>query len=36
MTAGENSGYHKQQLAKFKDILGAPPKREAFEVSVLP
>lgn len=35
MTAGENSGYYQQQLAKFKDVFGAPPAREASEVSVL-
>jgi heme-degrading monooxygenase HmoA len=34
MTAGESSGYYQQQLAKFKDIFGAPPVREAYEVSV--
>jgi len=34
MTAGEASGYYQQQLAKFKDIFGAPPAREAYEVSV--
>ncbi len=34
MTAGENSGYYQQQLAKFKDIFTAPPVREAYEVSV--
>lgn len=34
MTAGENSGYYQQQLAKFKDVFGAPPVREAYEVSV--
>jgi heme-degrading monooxygenase HmoA len=36
MTAGENSGYYQQQVAKFKDILGAPPVREAYEVTVQP
>ena len=35
MTAGENSGYYQQQLAKFKDVFSAPPVREAYEVSVL-
>ena len=35
MIAGENSGYYQQQLAKFKDVFGAPPVREAYEVSVL-
>jgi heme-degrading monooxygenase HmoA len=34
MLAGETSGYYQQQLAKFKDIFGAPPVREAYEVSV--
>jgi len=34
MTAGETSGYYQKQIAKFKDILGAPPVREAYEVSV--
>jgi heme-degrading monooxygenase HmoA len=36
MTAGENSGYYQQQVAKFKDILSAPPVREAYEVTVQP
>ncbi len=35
MMAGENSGYYQQQLAKFKDVFGAPPVREAYDVSVL-
>jgi heme-degrading monooxygenase HmoA len=34
MTTGEQSGYYQQQLAKFKDIFGAPPVREQYEVSV--
>lgn len=34
MMANEASGYYQQQLAKFKDALGAPPVREAYEVSV--
>ena len=34
MMAGESSGYFQQQLAKFKDILNAPPVREQYEVSV--
>jgi len=34
MTTGESSGYFQQQLAKFKDIFGAPPVREQYEVSV--
>ena len=36
MTAGETSGFYQQQVAKFKDILSAPPVREAYEVSVQP
>ena len=36
MMAGENSGYYKQQVAKFKDLFSAPPVREAYEVSVNP
>jgi len=35
MIAGENSGYYQQQLAKFKDIFGAPPVRESYDVSVM-
>lgn len=34
MTAGENSGYYQQQLAKFKDVFGAPPVRESYEIIV--
>ncbi len=34
MMAGENSGYYQQQVAKFKDLLSAPPVREAYEVTV--
>jgi heme-degrading monooxygenase HmoA len=34
MMAGEQSGYYQQQVAKFKDILSAPPVREAYEVTV--
>ena len=34
LTAGESSGFYQQQVAKFKDLLGAPPVREAYEVSV--
>ncbi len=34
MTAGEASGYYQQQLAKFRDVFGAPPVREHYEVSV--
>jgi heme-degrading monooxygenase HmoA len=34
MTAGESSGFYQQQVAKFKDLYGAPPVREAYEVSV--
>jgi len=36
MTAGEASGFYQQQVAKFKDILSAPPVREAYEVTVRP
>jgi heme-degrading monooxygenase HmoA len=36
MTAGENSGYYQQQVAKFKGLLSAPPVREAYEVTVKP
>ena len=32
--AGETSGYFQQQLAKFKEIFGAPPVREQYEVTV--
>ena len=32
--AGEQSGYYQEQLNKFKDLLAAPPVREAYEVSV--
>ncbi len=35
MMAGENSGYYQQQLAKFKEVFGAPPVRESYDVSVL-
>jgi heme-degrading monooxygenase HmoA len=34
MKAGEASGYYQQQLGKFKDVFGAPPVREQYEVSV--
>ncbi|HXX34461.1 MAG TPA: hypothetical protein VEM15_08310 [Thermodesulfobacteriota bacterium] len=34
MIAGESSGYFQQQLAKFKDLFGAPPVRENYKVSV--
>ena len=34
MKSGEASGYYQQQLAKFKDVFGAPPVREQYEVSV--
>ena len=34
MTAGETSGYYRQQVAKFKDLFSAPPVREAYEVTV--
>ncbi len=34
MKAGESSGYFQQQLAKFKELFGAPPVREHYEVTV--
>jgi hypothetical protein len=34
LTEGESSGFYQQQVAKFKDLLGAPPVREIYEVSV--
>ncbi len=34
MKAGESSGYYQQQVAKFKDLYGAPPAREVYEVTV--
>jgi len=34
MTVGESSGYFQQQLDKFKDVFGAPPVREQYEVTV--
>jgi heme-degrading monooxygenase HmoA len=34
MTMGEASGFYQQQLAKFKDVFGAPPVREHYEVVV--
>ena len=34
MTAGESSGFYQQQVAKFKDVLGARPVREQYEVTV--
>ena len=36
MTASEASGYYQQQIAKFKDVLSAPPMREDYEVSIQP
>lgn len=33
MTAGETSGHHQQQLAKFKPFFSAAPVRELYEVS---
>ncbi len=36
MTASETGGYYQQQLAKFKDLFGAPPVRESYEVSLQP
>jgi len=32
--ANEESGYYKEQVAKFKDIFTAPPVREGYEVAV--
>ena len=32
--ANEESGYYKEQVAKFKDIFSAPPVREGYEVVV--
>jgi heme-degrading monooxygenase HmoA len=34
MRAGESSGFYQKQVAKFKDIFGAPPVREQYEVTV--
>jgi heme-degrading monooxygenase HmoA len=34
MTAGESSGFYQKQVAKFKDVFGAPPVREQYEVTV--
>jgi heme-degrading monooxygenase HmoA len=34
MAAGETSGFHQQQVAKFKDVLGAPAVGQTYEVSV--
>jgi len=36
MTAGENSGFYQQQVAKFKDVLDAKTVREGYEVSLAP
>ena len=36
MTAAEVSGFYQQQVAKFKDVLSAPPVRETYEVAVHP
>ena len=32
--ANEQSGYYQEQIAKFKDLLTAPPTQEGYEVSV--
>ena len=32
--ANEQSGYYQEQVGRFKDIFGAPPVREGYEVSV--
>ena len=34
MKAGEASGYYQQNVAKFKDVLAAPPVREQYEVAL--
>jgi len=34
LLANEESGYFREQLAKFGGLLAAPPVREAYEVSV--
>jgi heme-degrading monooxygenase HmoA len=34
MLAAEASGFYQQQVAKFKDVLGAPPVKENYEVSL--
>ena len=34
MLAAEASGFYQQQVAKFKDVLAAPPVKENYEVSV--
>jgi heme-degrading monooxygenase HmoA len=36
MEACERNGYYQAQLAKFKDVLSAPPVREVYKVSVAP
>lgn len=36
MKAAEASGFYQAQVAKFKDILAAPPVREVLEVVVHP
>jgi heme-degrading monooxygenase HmoA len=36
MRAGETGGYYQQQVAKFKDLLAAPPVREDYEVVLQP
>lgn len=34
LKASEESGYFREQLAKFGEVLGAPPVREFYQVSV--
>lgn len=34
MIASETNGFYQQQLGKLKDVFGAPPTRENYEVSV--
>jgi heme-degrading monooxygenase HmoA len=34
MLAAEASGFYVKQVAKFKDVLAAPPVKENYEVSV--
>jgi heme-degrading monooxygenase HmoA len=34
MTAGENSGFYKEQVAKVAPFLAGPPTMERYEVSV--
>jgi heme-degrading monooxygenase HmoA len=36
MRAAELSGFYQQQVAKVKDVIGGPPVREEYEVSLAP